>query len=188
VSTTELKFTGTRPDRLVVRIAEIRSAKKTASCSFQLESRKERFKPKVRGTLEFITVPMRGRTKIVLQGIADRNLVGTLAPTETVRGVANEYVRQQLDEIARRLEALGTKELAQGQGEVRPEANCPTDKVSTPVCARHHRNTPLVMVVRYHARMRLATNCCGSDQRRTRVRSITAGSTAITACGVSGAM
>jgi hypothetical protein len=121
VSTTELKFTGTRPDRLVVRIGEIRSAKKTASCSFQLESPKERFKPKVRGTLEFITIPIQGRTKIVLQGMADRSLVGTLAPTETVRGVANEYVRQLLDEIARRLEALGTKKPAKAKARSVPK-------------------------------------------------------------------
>lgn len=105
-STAELTFTGTHPDRLVVRIGEIRSAKKTASCSFQLESPMERFKPKVKGTLEFTTIPMRGRTKVILQGMADRNLAGTLAPTETVRGVANEYVRQLLDEIVRRLEEL----------------------------------------------------------------------------------
>jgi hypothetical protein len=106
-SSAEITFTGTHPDRLVVRIGEIRSAKKTASCSFQLESPKERAKPKVRGTLEF-TTPIRGRTKVILQGMADRDLVGTLAPTETVRGVANEYVRQLLDEIARRLEELAT--------------------------------------------------------------------------------
>jgi hypothetical protein len=112
-STAELTFTGTRPDRLVVRIGDIRSAKKTASCSFQLESPNERSKPKVRGTLEFTTtVPMRGRTKVILQGMAERDLVGTLAPTETVRGVANEYARQLLDEIARRLEALATREPA----------------------------------------------------------------------------
>jgi hypothetical protein len=114
-STAELTFTGTRPDRLVVRIGEVRSAKKAASCSFQLDSPKERLKPKVRGTLEFITIPMRGRTKIVLQGMADRDLAGTLAPTETVRGVANEYVRQLLDEIARRLEELGTSEPAKAK-------------------------------------------------------------------------
>lgn len=114
-STAELTFIGTRPDRLVVRIGEIRSAKKTASCSFQLESPKERFKPKVKGTLEFTTVPMRGRTKVILQGMADRELVGTLAPAETVRGVANEYVRQLLDEIARRLEELATREPAKAK-------------------------------------------------------------------------
>jgi len=96
----------------VVRIGDIRSAKKTASCSFQLESPNERSKPKVRGTLEFTTVPTRGRTKVILQGMAERDLVGTLAPTETVRGVANEYARQLLDEIARRLEALATREPA----------------------------------------------------------------------------
>jgi hypothetical protein len=100
---------------LVVRIGEVRSAKKAASCSFQLDSPKERLKPKVRGTLEFTTIPMRGRTKIVLQGMADRDLAGTLAPTETVRGVANEYVRQLLDEIARRLEELGTSEPAKAK-------------------------------------------------------------------------
>jgi hypothetical protein len=111
-STAELAFTGTRPDRLVVRLGEIRAAKKTASCSFQLESPKERFKPKVRGTLEFTTVSLRGRTKVMLQGMAERDLAGTLAPTETVRALANEYVRQLLDEIARRLEALASSELA----------------------------------------------------------------------------
>jgi hypothetical protein len=105
-------FTGTRPDRLVVRIGEIRSTKKTASCSFQLESPTERFKPKVSGKLEFATVPTGDRTKVVLQGMADRDLVGPLAPTETVRGVANEYVRQLLDEIAKRLEQLATSEPA----------------------------------------------------------------------------
>jgi hypothetical protein len=111
-STAELTFTGTRPDRLVVRLGEIRSAKKSASCSFQMESPTERFKPKVRGTLEFTTVPLRGRTKIILQGMAERDLAGTQAPTETVRGLANEYVRQLLDEIARRLEELVTSEPA----------------------------------------------------------------------------
>jgi hypothetical protein len=111
-STAQLTFIGTHPDRLVVRIGEIRAAKKTASCSFQLESPRERFKPKVRGTLAFTTAPMRDRTKIVLQGMADRDLIGTLAPTETVRGVANEYVRQLLDEIARRLEDLATSQPA----------------------------------------------------------------------------
>ena len=114
-STTELSFTGSHPDRLLVRIGDIRSARKHASCSFQLESRKEPFKPKVRGTLEFTTVPIRGRTKIMLQGIADRDLVGTLAPTEMVRGVANEYGRQLLDEIARRLEELATSEPARAK-------------------------------------------------------------------------
>lgn len=114
-STAELTFTGTRPDRLVVRIGEIRSTKKTASCTFQLESSKERFKPKVRGTLEFSTVPLRGRTKVILQGMADRDLIGTPATTETVRGVANEYVRQMLDEIARRLEELASSEPAKGK-------------------------------------------------------------------------
>ncbi len=109
-STAELTFNGSYPDRLVVRIGQIRSAKKTASCSFQLESPKERFKPKVRGTLEFTSVPIRGRTKVILQAMADRDLVGTPAPTETVRGVANEYGRQLLDEIAKRLEQLATGE------------------------------------------------------------------------------
>lgn len=113
--TAELTFTGTHPDRFVVRIGDIRSAKKTASCSFQLESPKDRFKPKVRGTLEFTTLPLRGRTKVTLQGMADRDLVGTLAPTETVRGVANEYVRQLLDEIAGRLEELATNEPAKAK-------------------------------------------------------------------------
>jgi hypothetical protein len=111
-STAELAFTGTRPDRLVVRIGEISSSKKSASCSFQLESPKGRFKAKVKGTLEFIAVPMRDRTKVILLGMADRDLVGTLAPTEAVRGVANEYVRQMLDEIARRLEELAMSEPA----------------------------------------------------------------------------
>ena len=114
-STAELTFTGTRPDRLVVRIGEIRSTKKTASCSFHLESPKERFKPKVRGTLEFTTVPLRGRTKVILQGMADRDLIGTPATTESVRGVANEYVRQLLDEIARRLEELAKSEPAKAK-------------------------------------------------------------------------
>jgi hypothetical protein len=111
-STAELVFTGTRPDRLMVRLGEIRSAKKTASCNFQLESPTERFKPKVKGTLEFTSVPLRGRTKIVLQGMAERDLAGTQAPTETVRGLANEYVRQLLDEIAKRLEELAASEPA----------------------------------------------------------------------------
>jgi len=114
-STAELTFTGTRPDRLVVRIGEIRSAKKTASCSFQLESPTERFKPKVRGTLEFTTVPTRGRTKVILQGRADRDLVGTPAKTESVRGIANEYVRQMLDEIVRRLEEMAAGEPAKAK-------------------------------------------------------------------------
>lgn len=109
-STAELAFTGTRPDRLFVRIGEIRSSKRSASCSFQLEALKERFKPKVKGTLEFMEAPTRGRTKVILQGTADRALAGTSAPTEAVRGVANEYVRQMLDEIARRLEELATSE------------------------------------------------------------------------------
>jgi cell division septum initiation protein DivIVA len=47
--------------------------------------------------------------------MAVRDLVGTLAPTETVRGVANEYVRQLLDEIARRLEQLATSEPAKAE-------------------------------------------------------------------------
>ena len=111
-STGELTFTGTRPDRLVVRIGDIRSSKRSASCSFQLASPKERFKPKVKGTLEFTEVPRRGRTKIILQGMADRDLVGALAPTEAVRGVANEYVRQMIDQIASRLEELATSEPA----------------------------------------------------------------------------
>ncbi len=111
-STAELEFTGSRPDRLMIRLGEIRSTKKTASCSFQLESPTERFKPKVKGTLEFTSIPSRGRTKIILQGMAERDLAGTLAPTETVRGLANEYVRQLLDEIARRLEELAASEPA----------------------------------------------------------------------------
>ena len=66
--------------------------------------------PKIRGTLELTSVPIRGRTKVILQAMADRDLVGTPAPTETVRGVANEYGRQLLDEIAKRLEELATGE------------------------------------------------------------------------------
>ena len=119
VSTAELTFTGTHPDRLVVRIGEVRSSKKTASCSFQLASQEERFKPKVRGTLEFTTVPMRGRTKVILQGMADRDLIGIPATTETVRGVANEYVRQLLDEVARRLEEMATSEPAKAKAKAR---------------------------------------------------------------------
>jgi hypothetical protein len=113
-STVELAFTGTRPDRLVVRIGEIRASKRSASCSFQLESLSERFKPKVKGTLEFIAVPKRDRTKVILQGMADRDLVGA-ASTEAVRGVANEYVRQMLAEIARTLEELATSEPARAR-------------------------------------------------------------------------
>ena len=114
-STVELTFTGTRPDRLVVRIGEIRSSKRSASCSFQLESPKERFKPKVKGTLEFIAVPMRDRTKVILQGMADRDLVG-VASTETVRGVANEYARVMLADIAGRLEELARREPGKATG------------------------------------------------------------------------
>ncbi len=109
-STTERNFRGTRPDRLIVRISGIRSAKRMARCSFQLASREERFKAKVRGTLEFTAIPMKGRTKVILQGLADRDLAGKTAPTEAVRGVANEYVRQLLDEIATRLEELAKGE------------------------------------------------------------------------------
>lgn len=113
-SNVELAFTGTRPDRLVVRIGETRATKRSTFCTFQLESVSERFKPKVKGTLEFIAVPQRDRTKVTLQGMADRDLVGT-ASTEAVRGVANEYVRQMLDEIARRLEDLATSEPARAR-------------------------------------------------------------------------
>ena len=109
-STTKLSFTGSRPDRLVVRIGGIRSAKKMASCSFQLESPEERFKPVVKGTLEFTQDPGRTRTKVIVHGMADRQLVGGTAQPGVVRGVANEYVRQLLDEIARRLEELAKGE------------------------------------------------------------------------------
>lgn len=105
-STTELSFTGSRPVRLVVRIGGMRSTKKMATCSFQLESPDERFKPIVKGTLEFTQDPARSRTKVTVQGMADRQLVGGTAQTTAVRGVANEYVRQLLDEIAKRLEEL----------------------------------------------------------------------------------
>lgn len=114
-SNVELAFTGTRPDRLVVRIGEIRALRRSTFCTFQLESVSERFKPKVKGTLEFIAMAQRDRTKVSLQAMADRDLVGA-ASTETVRGVANEYVRQMLDEIARRLEELAPSEPA-GAGE-----------------------------------------------------------------------
>jgi hypothetical protein len=105
-STTELSFRGSRPDRLVVRIGGIRSDKKMTSCSFQLESPEERFKPIVKGTLEFTQDPMRSFTKVNVHGTADRQLVGASAQTAAVQGVANEYVRQLLDEVARRLEEL----------------------------------------------------------------------------------
>lgn len=112
-SSAELEFSGTRPVRMVVRIGEIRSSRKAASCGFQLESTKERFKPKVKGMLEFLEAPTQGRTKVTLQGMADRGLADALASTELVRGVANEYGRQLLDEIASRLEELAASEPAE---------------------------------------------------------------------------
>lgn len=132
-TTSELNFIGVPHERLLVRIGAIRSAARMASCSFQLESSDERFKPKVKGTVEFTAVPKPGhakvepgstkvtrartqvvpsRTKLVLQGMADRDLVGTLAPTAAVREVANQYARQLLDEIASRLEELAKSESA----------------------------------------------------------------------------
>jgi hypothetical protein len=47
--------------------------------------------------------------------MADRDLVGA-ASTEAVRGVANEYVRLMLAEIAGRLKELATSEPAAASG------------------------------------------------------------------------
>lgn len=104
-STTVVRLTGSRPDRLVVRIRGVRSARKVTSCDFQLESSREHAKPVITGAIEFTPVPKQARAKVILHGMADRDLLGALAPTEAVRGVANEYARQLLGEIAGRLEA-----------------------------------------------------------------------------------
>jgi hypothetical protein len=104
-STIVLRLTGSRPDRLVVRIGRVQSARKMTSCDFQLESPKEHAKPVVRGAIEFSRVPKQTRTKLILHGVADRDLLGALASTETVRGVANEYARQLLSAIVTKLEA-----------------------------------------------------------------------------------
>jgi len=123
-STSELNFTGNRPERLLVRIGGMRSAGRMAtSCNFQMESLEQRFKPEVQGTIEFAAVKVAsttatrariktipGRTKLVLRGTADRDLLGTMAPTAAVREVADEYARQLLDEIASRLEKLAKSE------------------------------------------------------------------------------
>ena len=104
-STTVVRLTGSRPDRLVVRITGVRSARKVTSCDFQLESPKEHVKAVIAGAIEFTPVPKKTRAKLILHGMADRDLLGALASTESVRGVANEYARQLLSEIAARLEA-----------------------------------------------------------------------------------
>jgi hypothetical protein len=105
-SSTELSFTGSRPGRFTVRMGGLRCTSKTASCSWQLEAPSEPFKPKLRGSLEFSQAATRMRTKVMLQGMVERDLIGAAMATDEVRSVANEYARQLLEGIARHLEDL----------------------------------------------------------------------------------
>jgi hypothetical protein len=97
----ELRGTQTRPFR--VRVTEVHERSKAISCLLELHDVARIYAPLIR--VEITCVPEGSRTRLSLKGSASRGLIpSAYAQATGARGLANEYARALLDQIARAIE------------------------------------------------------------------------------------
>ncbi|MGH7867133.1 MAG: hypothetical protein ACREP9_05715 [Candidatus Dormibacteraceae bacterium] len=98
----ELRGSKSRPFR--VRVTDVRErSRKTISCQLELHDVAHGYAPLMRVELSFI--PDGTNTRVDLKGSAARDLTpGPSAQTASSRGLANEYARALLEQIAKAIE------------------------------------------------------------------------------------
>ncbi len=104
----DVKLKGTRPRRFRVRARDLRESGKSISCQVELHDGERLFAPLMRVALSF--APDGSNTRVRLRGSTVRDLSPASAMQEaTTRGLANEYARALLDQIAKAVEARPSK-------------------------------------------------------------------------------
>lgn len=99
----EIELRGTRPRPFRVRVTDVRERGKTISCQLELHDVARPYAPLMRIDLNF--VPDVANTRVNLRGSAARELTpASSTQSEVSRGLANEYARALLDQIAMAIE------------------------------------------------------------------------------------
>jgi hypothetical protein len=99
----DVELQGTRQRRFRVRVTDLRERGKTMSCQLELYDIEHLFAPLMKVELSF--VPDIANTRVSLRGSTG----GDLTPASSMqaamsRGLANEYARALLDQIAKAME------------------------------------------------------------------------------------
>lgn len=113
----DVKLQGTRPRRFRMRTTNLREKGKTISSSLELHDSERLVSPLIRVELSF--APDGANTRISLRGATVRDLApASSMQTAMSRGLANEYSRALLDQMAKAIEKLS----ANGSPASRPRA------------------------------------------------------------------
>jgi hypothetical protein len=107
MSTREVNLNGGAAGRFRVRPGQLRVLKgKTVDCSIQLERPDGLMATLVRGQVMLTAVPTERRTRLVLRGVAARDLIeGVPWTTNACLRVANAYARSLLESVATAMES-----------------------------------------------------------------------------------
>ncbi len=99
----DVKLQGTKPRRVRVRVTDLRERGKTILCQLDLHDAERLLAPLMRVELSFVADG--ANTRITLRGAAVRDLTpASSLQAATSRGLANEYARGLLDQIAKAIE------------------------------------------------------------------------------------
>jgi hypothetical protein len=104
----EVELRGTRPRTSRVRVTDVRERAKTISCQLEVHDVAHLNAPLMRVELSF--VPDGTNTRVNLTGATARDLTPA-SPMQAAmsRGLANEYARTLLDQIAKAIEKRSTE-------------------------------------------------------------------------------
>ncbi len=99
----DVELQGPRQRRFRVRVTDLRERGKTMSCQLELHDVERLFAPLMKVELSF--VPDIANTRVSLRGSAARELTPASSMQAAMsRGLANEYARALLDQIAKAME------------------------------------------------------------------------------------
>lgn len=99
----EVELRGTQPRTSRVRVTDVRERGKTISCQLEVHDVARLYAPLMRIELSF--VPEGANTRVNLTGATSRDLTPASSTQDaTSRGLANEYARALLDQIAKAIE------------------------------------------------------------------------------------
>ena len=114
----DVKLPGTRPRRFRMQVTGLRESGKTISCQVELHDAERLFAPLMRVELSFTGDGT--QTRVRLRGSWARDL-SPASPTQDAisKGLANEYARALLDQIAKAVEA---RSAAKGHRPAQPRA------------------------------------------------------------------
>jgi hypothetical protein len=111
----EVELRGTRPRMSRVRVTDVRERARAISCQLEVHDVTRLYAPLMRIELSF--VPDGANTRVNLTGATARDLAPASSMQQTTsRGLANEYARGLLDQIAKAIE----KRSAEGHSTSRP--------------------------------------------------------------------